>query len=196
MRSLCFVVTRDFPVTVTPLNGGNCHRNNAMISTCSSVKWLTRVALVLGLPLVFWSLLDSSQTQALHHKSLWCAVGSFGTIPQILTSFSLSVRSTKAGVSFFPQFLYKMRKMVGLTNLLSTNGEAKNKKLYFAFMPQRESFCHRVQHSMLLLAFCLLMNKDQSAHNSPQWKLRQAQVLNKHRGKDHLTPFSGVHNKY
>lgn len=53
------------------------------------------------MPLVFWSLVDSSQTLALHHKSLWCAVGSFGTIPQILT-FPLSVRSTKAGGPLFP----------------------------------------------------------------------------------------------
>lgn len=116
----------DFPVTVTPVSGGICHRNNAMISTCCFSYLLCEVAdrrsSCFRMPLVFRSLVDSSQTLALHHKSLWCAVSSFGTVPQILTSFPLSVRNTKAGGNFFLQgfvistiFFYSMVEIVGLT---------------------------------------------------------------------------------
>lgn len=60
-----------------------CHPSNATINTCCFPCLVCEVAdrrsSRFSTPLVFGSLVDSSQTLALHHKSLWCAVCSSGT---------------------------------------------------------------------------------------------------------------------
>lgn len=81
VRISCFMFIH-FPVTITLVSGCSLLSGvmiTQLVSLVFCVKWLTGVALVLVRLLSSGLKADSSQTLALHHKSLWCAVCSVRT---------------------------------------------------------------------------------------------------------------------